>query len=391
MIRAFDVDAGGLDYELQAADGCEVTGLAAGSGWILVTTAEESATRLHCVDGVTGRVAWSRDLPDALASTPCVTADSVFVAHDPMGLVAYDLADGSVRLDVGPDIRSRTQSASWAVGDAIPAHDQTVLLACSEGIVVASSTTELIAVATSSGSVVWRSEPGSIERHVIRGDSVYVAGMDGSMRRIDLRTGRTVWEFPTGQDEEVHPLVAEDVVLLITGDGELCALGTHDGAVRWRAPAGQRRQMHEGWAADGGILIQGIYRDHSGVRARDISTGAILWQQDLGRALPAPRIVHVADGRCLVHAGKELRVLDVRSGELMATFAVDGSFRIVCPTDGDAYVILVEPGLVARIDLSGGVPRWRVRLGEGCPDSLLKCPALISGGTLVVAVPTTRS
>ena len=391
MIRAFDVESGSLAFELPVAEEFGVTGLAAGSGRIVVTAADETATRLHCIDGVAGRLAWSRDLPDAVASRPCVTADGVFVAHDPMGLVAYDLADGSLRLDVGPGVRSQTTSASWASGDAVPAHDQTVLLADSEGILVASSTTEIVAIATASGRVLWRSEPGSIERQAIRGDSVYVAGMDGSMRRIDLRTGLTVWAFSAAQDEEVHPLVTEDFVLLITGGGELCALGTDDGSVRWRTPAGQRRQMHDGWAVDGGILLQGIYGGRFGCRGRDVGTGEILWQHDLGCALPAPRIVHASDGRCLVHAGKELRILDVGSGELLATFAVDGSFRTVCPTDGDAYVVLVEPGQVARMDLGGGVETWRVSLGDEDPGTLLQGPALISGDTLVLAVPTGRS
>ncbi len=69
----------------------------------------------------------------------------------------------------------------------------------------------------------------------LAGDSVYAAGRDGTVARLDAATGRSLWRVDLGT--RLSAGVGSDgrLVAVATDGGEVLALDAKDGSVRWRA------------------------------------------------------------------------------------------------------------------------------------------------------------
>jgi outer membrane protein assembly factor BamB len=86
---------------------------------------------------------------------------------------------------------------------------------------------------------LWSANVGSAERFTFQpalaGDSVYAAARDGTVSRLDQKTGERRWRV--GVDRRLSGGVGADegTVAVASEEGEVLALEARDGKVRWRA------------------------------------------------------------------------------------------------------------------------------------------------------------
>jgi len=72
-------------------------------------------------------------------------------------------------------------------------------------------------------------------RPALAGDSVYVAGRDGSVERLDEASGRSRWSVDLGTRLSAGVGSDGTLVAVATDEGEVFALDARNGSVRWRA------------------------------------------------------------------------------------------------------------------------------------------------------------
>ena len=79
---------------------------------------------------------------------------------------------------------------------------------------------------THTPSLVWRhnSDKPFFSSPVISGNKIYVGGCDSIFRALDLKTGKTLWEFKTNGEIRSVPLIENDLIWLNGGDGTLYCL-----------------------------------------------------------------------------------------------------------------------------------------------------------------------
>jgi len=124
----------------------------------------------------------------------------------------------------------------------------------------------------------------------------FFGSSDGSVRAIDLTTGKLRWEFPTAAPIKSPPTIWEGRLYVGSGDGYAYCLEAATGRLLWRFRAApvERHIMVYGnlgstWPVNSGVLVSdgvaylaaGII-DHDGtyVYALDAVTGQLKWQND---------------------------------------------------------------------------------------------------------------
>jgi len=144
------------------------------------------------LDSKTGRLKWSATLSGVTAtefvSPPGVSADAVYYLSNTGRLFAFSAADFDPATHQGSLRYSRPVATG---GSCISA------LVCSEGMLLVSATSRLMALDASTGKPLWTAQgPGLtfVSEAAVSADSVYVVtGNDGALRRYDRLTG-----LPTG-------------------------------------------------------------------------------------------------------------------------------------------------------------------------------------------------
>ncbi len=127
-----------------------------------------------------------------------------------------------------------------------------------------------------------------------KGAVFFGSSADGKVHALDLRTGRTKWEFFTGGPVRFAPAVWRDTLFVASDDGYLYALSVADGSLQWKfraAPAadlvlGNMRVISK-WPVRGGLAVrddtvyfgagiwpsEGVY-----LYAIDAGTGKVKWK-----------------------------------------------------------------------------------------------------------------
>ena len=182
---------------------------------------------------------------------------------------------------------------------------------------------------------------------VIAGGAVYFGDhAEGTVRSLDLKTGRQKWRFQTGGPIRVAPTVWKDTVIVASDDGRIYSLKTSDGSVRWMIRPGPSNQLVLGneymiskwpvrgaptlegdtvyvgagvWPSDGFYLL--ALDAHSGkVRWRNDNSGSITLRQPHGassKSGPAAQgYLTVSDTKLLIPPGRSLpAVFDKADGK----------------------------------------------------------------------------
>lgn len=105
--------------------------------------------------------------------------------------------------------------------------------------------------------VLWSANVGAAERFTFRpalaGGSVYAAARDGTVTRLDEKTGAVRWRAATEVRLSGGVGADEGTVAVASEEGEVVALDAQSGAVRWRARASS--EVLASPAVGGGLVI----------------------------------------------------------------------------------------------------------------------------------------
>ncbi len=226
-------------------------------------------------------------------ATAAHAAGRVFAYFGAAGLAALDAGDGHMLWHV-PFPEATHQ---WGAASSPALADDLVLqLVESE-----QGHSALVALRQADGHEVWRASresrgcwtspavcqaPGLIPQVIVNG-SGQPDGSPGWIISYELATGRELWRHRGTSDICVPTaIVAGDIVVSASGNnGPLLALRITAAGPRllWQRPVGGA-QVPTGLVADGRLYL---LSDGGALSCRDLTTGAVLWNQRLGGAMSA--------------------------------------------------------------------------------------------------------
>lgn len=380
-LNAIDLETGVVRWTVTMPDGQVVRDIAALSGAVLLRTVVEGVHRLVCFDGWSGLMRWEVDLPGAAVSRLRFISDTVAVASMPLHLVAYEPVDGSVRWDSSGAVRASTDSESWCE-DGHPVFDEAVELAEAPGVYLVGTRKGMLAFAAATGDLLWESSLGTVETMHVQGDSAFVVDMQNHLHRLLIETGESVWSFECNVDEDVNPVVAEDVVFVRTDADDLHALETSDGGIRWSRNF--RGISAFGQSASGRTFVSTFF---GGLHCLDLATGEPLWDLEFGKVRPGPQVVRSANNGCLVSVLGELRLHDAITGSELQTFKPGSSWWLMRAPAGQDFAVILEPGLATRLSTEDLSVSWSAPFPDTGHPALDMDPVVVSEGSVFVVGP----
>lgn len=220
--------------------------------------------RLHAIDAMTGRSRWTRDVQGSVATSPGVTRNRIFVLSDSAmtvfdresgdiertlpvhdarsfavdGGVAYLALSGGTVLAFadGEELWRAETGAQWRAGPVVL--DETLLLAASDG--------RLVALSRADGSAVGEAEESVdvVPNGVAAADLVYAAASDGLLRAYSVEDLTAKWSFRGLTGYVGPPTIAGSVVYAVSYLGEVTAVDAADGTHVFAFDTGIRAVGH---------------------------------------------------------------------------------------------------------------------------------------------------
>jgi outer membrane protein assembly factor BamB len=218
---------------------------------------------------------------------------------------------------------------------------------------------------------------------VIVDGTVYVADTSGTVKALDAKTGRPVWNVQLGSSVNGSPAVAGGVVVMGTDAGEVVALDVATGSVVWRfATSGTVRSSP---ANVGGSIFVGS--EDGNVYALDVAAGHKQWSASLGA--PVTRGVAVSAGVIYAGAtGGQFSALDAASGVVRWSKTDLGIGEAGTPmvANGRVFVAsgLLEVGPSDRLNvlaIADGSEQWSFATADEEPVY----PGAVGGGAVFVS------
>jgi outer membrane protein assembly factor BamB len=179
-----------------------------------------NSNQLFALDRIKGRVLWEVTL-DALPSCPTVADEErVWVGLLDGKLVTYNAKTGKYlyNAQTGGEIASRPHPGG-----------RIIAFASKDGRLYASRADFSLPLYrwTTGGPVV-----APLGAHGTR--TLLVPSTDKSLYAVDLFTGETKWNYPTGAPVEQEPLVAGDDVFVVNREGILASINALTGEANWQ-------------------------------------------------------------------------------------------------------------------------------------------------------------
>jgi hypothetical protein len=204
-------------------------GLGVDGSTVYATTGFGQVLAINTKDGV---LRWRKSLQNPLRAAPTIADDRVYVVTINNELFALQAKDGTELWHHNGIIESAT-----LMGASCPA-------VVGDSVVVAYSSGEIFNLRSENGRVSWSdilassSQKGAMPAIAdIRGlpvvdhGHVFAISHSGRMASIDQRTGDRDWEIDVGGTNT--PLLADDVVFVLSTDNELVAIMRDSGRVMW--------------------------------------------------------------------------------------------------------------------------------------------------------------
>lgn len=192
------------------------------------------------------------------------------------------------------------------------------------------------------GGNIWKSSPICAAGKIFVGTIDDEGNKHSSITAMDARTGRRLWQFPTGNSIK-HSMSYSDGLLLATdAEGTTYALEAATGKLRWKHSGGQHDLP--GYNS-GGVIREGIYYTGAGnyLQALDIHSGKVKWtNKDWtgGEGTPAAMAFH--NGQLITSSNwNHLYAHDAATGSMQWKRSDEGiRFRSGTPAffDGQLYV-----------------------------------------------------
>ena len=338
-------------YALSVSDGSESWrfhaaapfggGLAAADG--LVYAADEAGT-LYAVDMVAGTEVWRLDA--GVTTAPATEG----------GLLAVGTGDGAL---VGFDAATGVERWRYVVADAVELRSPAI----ANGLVYAGSEAAgLTAVDASTGELVWQSDSGGPTGSVrVIDGTAYVGCRDGNatpLSAFDADTGDLRWRREGGC---LFPPAVVDGVAYSGGEpGDVNAFDTGDGSELWHVATGSEVSQAPVVAGD---VVYVITNGVDAAFAYDATTGEELWRYDLSASHAAPA---VAGGRLYTtDSGGDVVAIGGSDQFPDADPASESTAAATEPTGVDTTVPGgSDPRLPATESSSGGWTNWKGDAGR---------------------------
>ncbi|NDP42978.1 MAG: outer membrane protein assembly factor BamB, partial [Aromatoleum sp.] len=239
------------------------------------------------------------------------------------------------------------------------------------------------------------------------GDAVYAAAADGTLMRVDARTGRSVWRIAAGKklsagagadgslvavgtnkgdvlafDADGKPLwqvtvssevvspprVADGTVVIWSGDGRVFGLSASDGKTKWvyqRANPPLTVRNYAGGAISRGGLLLGTAGGK--LVALDLATGNVGWEANVATPKGATELERIADVTSLPVIEDRQVCAVAYQGRVACFELVRGTLnwsRDVSSLDGivadNRYLYVVDDkGSVLALDKATGASAWK--------------------------------
>lgn len=202
-----------------------------GGGRVFALTANQS---LNAYDLQTGKLAWGVRLAPEVQLRLSSTS---LVLHE-RGLLVGTSDGHLLLLDPKTGQSLWRQAINGGLNDRFPSVSASVL-ALNDGIIVSNAESVTQRLSWESRSSEWTYNVGSVVQPKYDEGSVFLAGSDGAVHKLDARTGQLRWKSSL---PVTSPLVAltilkkQDIAFAATADGLLFAINILDGSVVQRAP-----------------------------------------------------------------------------------------------------------------------------------------------------------
>jgi outer membrane protein assembly factor BamB len=340
-------------------------------------------------------ILWSIDIPAQPSSSPVSAGDVVVIPLRSGEIAAWRLSDRqpawSVKLPIeGPLAAANDRivvqtkgsivamaASSGRVLWSVNTSSLTAPLLAREGWVVAATAEALTAYRLTDGAKVWSESFGPIEqRPTIEGDRLYVPIADGRLVALELETGILRWtRLVGGAPTEV--LALADRVYLGAGHSFMC-LHSRDGEINWH------------WGTIGAPVVgapaENVYMSAMDnlLRAMDRRSGNGRWKADIGyRPESGPMVV----GSTVAVPGRSagIRGFDTRTGKPSVQLALPDQM-VVHPffftgPEGRQLIAAVTANLKGenRLTMAGSLlPYPPIAPITTLPGTVLTLPTLIS-------------
>jgi outer membrane protein assembly factor BamB len=209
-------------------------------------------------------------------------------------------------------------------------------------------TTVTQAVVSNTAQLLWQTKPSWLKEvrptaPVTVGNLCLLAGSDGMVRALDMRSGKEQWHAATGGDVRIPPTLWQGRAIVGSGDGWVYAFETATGRLLWRFSAApmERKipvygELLSTWPAASGILVENdtayvaaglVNYDGTYVYALDPATGQVQWCNNTSGHLDAQAMTGVSvQGHLLSHGDKlymaggnavSPAVYDMRTGQCL--------------------------------------------------------------------------
>ncbi|QNO37665.1 PQQ-binding-like beta-propeller repeat protein [Protaetiibacter sp. SSC-01] len=271
----------------------------------------------------------------------------------PFDGLAATTSDGALVAAVGGRLASYTVEGGRATRGwlASPGGDLITLSAVGDVTLVTTATRRLVAY-DERGARLWSTTFPDVvlaAPAVAPDDDIVAVSVDGTLRRIDLVTGETVWSTALRTDVDSTPAVGSGLAVVVDRGGAVIARSLADGTSQWSTDlVGAERAV----AGEGVIAVQGVNAD---VWVLDPADGSTRWDADrrgLGRSIA------IADGVVVALGDAGTAAWDVDDGRELWTSPADTQLLV-----GDGRLVLVTATSVEVRDPDGELVR-EVELGE---------------------------
>ena len=266
---------------------------------------------LYALDRSSGQVRWSHDVrpngrPTSFHGDP-VVIDSMLVIGTDGGTVdstfgeiyAFDLASGRALW--------KHSTTDGIVSDVCRAGDRVLAITRADSLLCLDAASGQLGWSFRGGGPIY---PVAFRSPAVAGGRVFIGGSDGSVRALEVGSGRLLWTRDLRDHISTGILAMGDALYLGAGDGEIYRLRQDDGEVEARLTVGGATFGPPTPVGDSLIVLAGerslVCVDRSLLRLR--------WRQGLSEGLSSSR-PYVWRGSVL--AGTE-------AGELLAFRASDG-------------------------------------------------------------------
>lgn len=241
----------------------------------------------------------------------------------------------------------------------------------------------------------------------VTADAVYAAASDGTLTKLDLRTGRTlwrvnagrrlsagagadatlvavgtakgevlafgsdgkaVWEARVGSEVMAPPLISDGVVAVWSGDGRIYGLAAADGKTKWvhqrvNPPLTVRN------TAGGTLSRGGLFTGTPGGKlvALDMATGSLGWESNVATPKGATELERIADvtslpvvleqQACAVAFQGRIACFDLTRGVLEWSRDISSLAGIVA--DNRYFYVTDDRGSIHALDKATGASIWK--------------------------------